>query len=109
MKNNSSKSKYKDLNNDLHELFLGDLADLLGPEQRLTKVLPKMARAAKSEELAEAFKSHLEDTEGHVSRLEKIFKSLDEPAKPKKRKAMEGLIDDGMELMKEEKDSPAIA
>ena len=108
MRKTQSKSDSTEMNNDLHELFLNQLADLLNAEKQLTKALPKMANAAKSEELAEAFKSHLEETEGHVTRLVNVFKSLDESAKSKKCKAMQGLLEEGEELMKEEGDSPAL-
>jgi ferritin-like metal-binding protein YciE len=58
------------MNNELHQLFLDELADLYNAEQQLTKALPKMAKAAESDELREAFESHLEETKGHVTRLE---------------------------------------
>lgn len=96
------------MNEELHELFLDELADLLNAEKQLTKALPKMAKAANARELADAFKSHLKETEGHVTRLEKVFKSLGEPVKSKKCKAMEGLVEEGKELMEEEKDSSAL-
>jgi ferritin-like metal-binding protein YciE len=96
------------MDNDLHELFLEELADILNAERQLTKALPKMARAAESAELTEAFESHLAETEIHISRLEKVFRSLDESPKRKKCKGMEGLIEEGEEMMKEMKSTSAL-
>ena len=59
-----------DMNSDLHELFLEELADIYNAEQQLIKALPKLAKAAESEELREAFESHLDETKEHASRLE---------------------------------------
>ena len=72
------------MKNGLHELFLDELADMYSAEQQLTKALPKLAKAAQSDELREAFEMHLEETENHVSRLEQVFESLDETPKKKK-------------------------
>src|SRR5438067_6306231 len=77
---------------ELHELFLDELADILNAEQQLTKALPKMAKAAKSAELRQAFESHLEETRNHITRVEKAAKSFGESLKRKTCKAMEGLI-----------------
>ncbi len=98
----------QDMDMDLHELFLDELADLLNAEQQLTKALPKMAEAAESDELREAFESHLEETREHVSRLEKVFQTLEEPVKNKTCKAMKGLLEEGEELMEELADSSAL-
>jgi ferritin-like metal-binding protein YciE len=95
-------------NNPLHEAFLDELADLYNAEQQLTKALPKMAKAAKHEELREAFESHLQETEQQVERLKEAFEALGEPAKGKTCKAMEGLIKEAKEMMEEFKDSPAL-
>jgi ferritin-like metal-binding protein YciE len=105
-----SESETQDvgMNEELHELFLDELADLMSAEVQLTKALPKMAKAAQSEELAEAFRMHLEETENHVERLKQVFGSLDEKVKSKTCKAMKGLIEEGSELMKELKGSSAI-
>ena len=92
----------------LHELFLDELSDLYNAEQQLTKALPKMAKAARAPELREAFQSHLEETEEHISRLEEVAEVLDEKLKGKKCKAMEGLIAEGKEIMDEQEDSPAL-
>ena len=96
------------MNNELHELFLEELADIYSAEQQLTKALPKMAKAAESEELREAFEEHLQQTEEQISRLEQVFESLDEKMQRKTCKAMQGLIEEGTEVMQEHKGSPAI-
>lgn len=96
------------MNNDLHELFLEELADLLNAETQLTEALPKMAESADSPELAEAFKAHLQETKGHVTRLEQVFQSLDEDPEQKTCKAMQGLIEEGEELIEEEEGSSAL-
>src|SRR3954470_10169350 len=66
------------MDNDLHKLFLEELAAVYNAEQQLTKALPKLAKAAESEELREAFEQHLEETEEHISRLEQVTKQLGE-------------------------------
>lgn len=96
------------MDSELHELFLDELADILNAERQLTKALPKMAKAAKSEELTAAFKSHLAETENQITRLEQVFASLDEPVKSKECKAMKGLLEEGKDLMEEMKDSSAL-
>jgi len=96
------------MNQELHDLFLDELADLMSAETQLTKALPKMAKAAQSEELREAFESHLEETENHVNRLKEAFESLDEKPRSKTCKAMKGLVEEGSELMQELKGSSAI-
>jgi ferritin-like metal-binding protein YciE len=89
------------MDTELHELFLEELADLLNAETQLTKALPKMAKAAQSEELRDAIYSHLEETEEHVERLKKVFESVEEKPKSKTCQAMKGLIEEGSELLKE--------
>lgn len=93
---------------ELHELFLDELADIMHAERQLTKALPKMAKAAESEELTAAFESHLAETENQITRLEQVFASLDEPVKSKECKAMKGLLEEGKDLMEELKDSSAL-
>ncbi len=88
--------------NSLQDLFIEDLKDLYNAENQLIKALPKMAKAATSPELKQAFQTHLKETEVQVQRLERIFKDLDESPKGKKCKAMEGLIEEGKELMEED-------
>lgn len=93
------------MKNGLHELFLDELADMYSAEQQLTKALPKLAKAAQSDELREAFEMHLEETENHVSRLEQVFESLNETPKKKKCKGIEGILGEGKEIMSEHKQS----
>jgi len=89
-------------NEGLKELYVNELKDLYSAENQLVKALPKMAKAANSEELRNGFEKHLEQTKGHVERLEKIFESLDETAKGKKCMGMEGLVKEGTEVMGED-------
>ena len=83
----------------LHDVFVDELKDIYNAEGQLTKALPKMAKAASSEELQTAFEDHLEETKGQIERLEKIFKQLKVSPKGKKCKAMEGLIEEGKEII----------
>jgi len=85
----------------MNELFLDEIRDLYDAEQQLTKALPKMAKAATSDQLREAFEEHLQQTQGHVDRLEKIFESLGEKGTGKKCAAMSGLIKEGEEVATE--------
>jgi ferritin-like metal-binding protein YciE len=87
---------------NLEDLFLHDLKDTYDAEKRLTKALPKMAKAASSEHLKAAFEKHLDATETHITRLERIFKLLGKPARGKKCMGMMGLVDEGSELMSED-------
>jgi ferritin-like metal-binding protein YciE len=86
----------------LKELYIDELKDLYNAENQLVKALPKMAKAASSNELRKGFEEHLEQTKGHVQRLEKIFQALSENPKGKKCKGMEGLIEEGSEAMQED-------
>lgn len=88
----------------LHDLYVDELKDLYNAENQLLKALPKMAKAATDPDLRKAFERHFKETEGQVTRLERIFKKLDTSPKGKKCKAMEGLIDEGKELMQEDAD-----
>jgi len=96
------------MDNDLHQLFLDELADVYNAEQQLTKALPKLAKAAKNDELREAFQQHLEETENHISRLDQVFESLGESMKRKKCKGMEGLVEEGEEVISEHKNTNAL-
>src|SRR5947207_2591239 len=89
----------------LRELLIDELSDLYSAEKQLVKALPKMAKAAASENLKAAFEGHLAETEEQVGRLDRVFQELDEKPKRKKCKAMEGLIEEGAEVI--EKDIPA--
>lgn len=85
----------------LKELYIDELKDLYSAENQLVKALPKMAKGAVSDELRQGFEEHLEQTKGHVQRLERIFKALGESPKGKKCKGMEGLIEEGSEVLEE--------
>ncbi len=91
----------------LHNLYVDELKDLYNAENQLLKALPRMAKAATAPELKEAFTEHLEVTRKQVERLEQIFSSLGVSPKGKKCKAMEGLIEEGKEIMEEDGD-PAV-
>ncbi len=93
---------------ELHSLFVDQLRDILWAEKELVKALPKMAKAANDEKLSAAFTSHLAETKTHVTRLEKIFKSMDMAPRAKKCPAMEGLLKEGDELSEDYKDSSAL-
>jgi ferritin-like metal-binding protein YciE len=88
----------------LHEAFIGELRDAYDSEQQLIKALPKLAKAAASPELQQAFTDHLEQTRGHVERLVQAFESLDEPARGKHCDGIAGIIDEGASVMKEDFD-----
>jgi ferritin-like metal-binding protein YciE len=87
---------------DLRDLYVEELRDLYSAEKQLLKALPKMAKAATNEELAQGFEEHLEQTKGHVDRLEQIFEELGKKPTGKVCKAMQGLIEEGKELMSED-------
>ena len=86
----------------LEELYVEELKDIYSAETQLLKALPKMAKAATSEELQDGFGEHLEQTKGHVKRLEQIFSELEENPKGKKCAGMEGLIKEGQEMIDED-------
>ena len=86
----------------LKELYIDELKDLYSAENQLVKALPKMAKAASSDELRQGFEKHLEQTRGHVQRLEKIFQALGESPKGKTCKGMQGLIEEGSEATEED-------
>jgi len=86
----------------LQELFIEQLRDIYHAEKQLVKALPKLAKAAESEELGAALRNHLEETQNHVARLEQVFESVGVPAKGKPCKGMIGLIEEGNEAVQEE-------
>ena len=88
-------------NENLKKLYVDELKDLFSAENQLLKALPKMAKAASSDELRTGFEEHLEQTKVHVQRLEEIFESLDESPKGKKCVGMQGLVKEGSEVMEE--------
>src|SRR5688572_11478487 len=95
------------MDSDLHELFLDELADVYNAEQQLTKALPRMAKAAESDELRKAFETHLTETQEQISRLDQIAEALGEKIKRKTCPAMKGLIEEAQETMKDQKGSSA--
>jgi ferritin-like metal-binding protein YciE len=90
---------------NLEDLFNHTLEDIYFAETKLVKALPKMAKAADSEQLAKAFMSHLEETKGHVERLEQVFEKLGRKAKATECPAIKGILTEGEELMSEIKDA----
>ena len=86
----------------LRNLLVEQLRDLYDAEHRITKALPKMAKAATAPDLKAAFEKHLKETEGQIGRLEEAFEALGEKAKKKTCKAMQGLIEEGEETIKED-------
>src|ERR1700759_3406080 len=86
----------------LETLYIEELRDIYNAENQLLKALPKMAKAAAASELKQAFEEHLEQTRGHVERLEEIFEKLDKKPTGKTCKAMKGLIEEGSEILEEE-------
>jgi ferritin-like metal-binding protein YciE len=93
---------------NLEELFLHHLKDTYDAERQLAKALPKLAKAATDENLKEAFESHLAETEEQIERLEQIFAMLDKPARGKKCMGMQGLIEEGKEVMEEDSPEPVM-
>lgn len=88
----------------LNELFLDELKDIYWAEKHLAKALPKMAKAATSDELRTAIENHKAETDNHVSRLEEVFSSIDEKAVAVKCEAMAGLLKEGDEIVEETED-----
>jgi ferritin-like metal-binding protein YciE len=86
----------------LRDLYIDELKDLYSAEKQLVKALPKMAKNATSPELQDAFTDHLEQTKGHVERLEQIFETLEASPGGKKCVGMEGLIEEAKELLEED-------
>jgi len=83
----------------LEELFVDNLKDLYNAENQLIKAIPRLTRAARHAELKSMFEQHLEETRTHAERIEQIFQMLDRPVRGKKCKGMEGIIDEGKELI----------
>jgi ferritin-like metal-binding protein YciE len=93
---------------DLRELFHETLKDIYFAEKKILGALPKMAKAAHSEELKAAFEKHETETEEHVDRLEKVFEEIDAAPRGKTCDAIIGIIEEGQEMMKEFKGMPAL-
>lgn len=94
--------------NSLYDLFVDELKDLYSAERQLIKALPRMMKGSTSDELRTAFENHLQQTEGHVERLEQIFERLEESPRGKKCKAMEGLVEEGEEALDHEGESDVL-
>jgi ferritin-like metal-binding protein YciE len=93
---------------NLQELFHETLKDIYFAEKKILKALPKMAKAAQSEDLKSAFEKHETETEEHVARLEKVFEEIDESPRGKTCDAIIGIIEEGQEVMKEFRGTPAL-
>jgi ferritin-like metal-binding protein YciE len=88
----------------MHDAFVEELRDTYDAEKQLVKALPRMAKAASSADLQTAFETHLEETRGHVDRLERVFESLEEKARGKHCEGMAGIVEEGKSMMAEEFD-----
>ena len=92
----------------LQELFVEELRDAYDGEKRLTKALPRMAKAAESEELRAAFTTHLRETERQIQRLEQVFRTIGEPVRAKKCDGLMGIIEEGKTAMEELDEGPVL-
>jgi ferritin-like metal-binding protein YciE len=92
----------------LKNLFLDELADMYDSERRIVKALPSVIKAATCQHLQEALQHHLEETQGHVQEVEKVFASFDEKPRTKKCPAMTGILEEGDRVISEHKKSPEI-
>lgn len=90
------------------KLFIHQLGDIYYVEKQLLKTLPKMAHAAHNDELSAALEDHLNETEGHVDRLEQVFETIDRTARAKKCDAMDGILEEAKELMDDFKNDEAL-
>jgi ferritin-like metal-binding protein YciE len=98
----------KDKDKDLNDLFLDTMKDMYFAEKQILKALPKMAKAANSDKLRAAFEKHQGETEAQVERLEKVFELIDKPARGKTCEAIQGILDEGKEIMDEYKGCEAL-
>jgi ferritin-like metal-binding protein YciE len=92
----------------LDDLFLDTLKDIYYAERKILKALPKMARGAQSEKLKAAFEKHREETEGQVERLQQVFELMGKRAQGKTCPAIDGILEEGEEILEEYKDTPAL-
>ena len=92
----------------LNDLFLHTLKDVYYAEKQILKALPKMAKAAESEELKQAFETHRDETEGQIERLEQVFEMLGKAARGVQCEAINGIIEEGKEVMEDFADSEAL-
>ncbi|MGZ5876655.1 MAG: YciE/YciF ferroxidase family protein [Bradyrhizobium sp.] len=93
---------------NLNDLFLDTLKDVYYAEKQILKTLPKMAKAAHSDKLRAAFEKHQGETEGQVERLEQVFELMDKPARGKTCEAIQGILEEGKEVMDEFKGTEAL-
>jgi ferritin-like metal-binding protein YciE len=92
----------------LRELYTEELKDLYDAEKQIVKALPKMIKVTSTPGLREAFEEHLQQTKGHVQRLEQIFESLGKPAKAKKCDGLRGILEEGEKIISEGEESPVL-
>jgi|1185.fasta_scaffold285555_2 ferritin-like metal-binding protein YciE len=92
----------------VQDLFVEELRDIYHAERQITKALPRMAKAASSPELKQAFELHLEQTKGQIERLDQVFEQLDLPKRAKKCEAMEGLLEEARSTMEEIEDESVL-
>src|SRR3954464_1896767 len=92
----------------LEDLFLATLKDVYYAEKQILRALPKMAKAAESDELRQAFEKHRDETEGHVERLEQVFEGMGKKAQGKTCPAIQGMIEEGKEVMEDFAESDAL-
>ena len=90
----------------IEDLFLDELKDLYSAEKQITKALPKLVKAASTQELSAAFASHLQETKGQVERLEQIFQKLGKKGTGKTCEGMKGVLEEGSELIQEMEKGP---
>lgn len=106
-KQKTKKSTKPETEPALMELFIDEIKDIYWAEKHLVKALPKMKKAATTDQLADAFAAHLEETKVHVERLEQVFELLEEKARGKKCDAMEGLVKEGQGIIEDTEDGSA--
>lgn len=92
----------------LDELFHDTLKDIYYAEKKILAALPKMAKAADSDDLRAAFEKHHDETEGQIERLDRVFEMIDKKPQGKKCPAIDGIIEEGQEIIKDYKGSPAL-
>jgi ferritin-like metal-binding protein YciE len=92
----------------LEKLFIEELRDMYNGEKQITRALPKMAKAAESPELRDAFTKHLRETEGQIQRLEQIFRELGQAVRGKTCKGIQGILEEGKDLLEEDAAEPVL-
>jgi ferritin-like metal-binding protein YciE len=90
----------------MEDLLIDELKDIYNAEKQITRALPKMAKATTSQELRQAFESHLEETQGQIERLDKVFEILGRSARGKTCHGMQGVLEEGSEVIEDTKKSP---